>query len=135
MGAAGQKRRVGPAGNEAEAVGQQVTGDTSTAVNAHNGYPDIVGNWEGPELGYEWTSAISGEVEIKFVDPDSTETDLDIIVLAQGYGQCVSADATGEVAFTSLKFEAEAGVRYVFVVDGYDGAAGAFTMELDCAPE
>ena len=118
--------------------GQQVSGNTATdaeATSVHAGYPDIVGNWEGPELGYEWTAATSGEVEIRFVDPDSTETDLDIIVLAQQYGECVSADATGEIAFTSLKFEAEAGTRYVFVVDGYDGAAGEFTLELDCAPE
>jgi len=115
--------------------GMQVSGDTREATNAHGGYPDIVGNWDGPELGYSWSSAISGEVEIKFVDPESTALDLDIIVLARNYGQCVSADATGDIAFTSLTFEAEAGEQYVFVVDGYDGAAGAFTIELDCAPE
>jgi hypothetical protein len=116
--------------------GTTVSGDTSlNGTRAHGGYPDIVGNWDGPELGYSWSSTISGEVEIRFVDPESTVTDLDIIVLARNYGECVSADATGEIAFTSLRFEAEAGTQYVFVVDGYDGAAGAFTIELDCAPE
>jgi len=116
--------------------GTQVSGDTSSseATLAHNGYPDIVGNWDGPEMAYTWNSAISGEVEIKFVDPESTSLDLDIIVLARNYGECVSADATGDIAFTSLVFEAEAGTQYVFVVDGYDGAMGAFTIELDCAP-
>ena len=118
------------------ACGMQVSGDTSSeeATVAHDGYPDIVGNWDGPEMAYTWSSAVSGEVEIKFVDPESTLLDLDIIVLARNYGECVSADATGEIAFTSLVFEAEAGIQYVFVVDGYDGAAGAFTIELDCAP-
>ena len=112
--------------------GQTVSGDTSAGSDVIDGYPDIVGNWTGPEQGWIWAST-GGEVEIGFVDPDPTTIDLDIIVLRQSEGICVAPDAV-DVAFNALTFEAVAGATYVFVVDGYDGDAGAYRMKLDCSP-
>jgi hypothetical protein len=112
--------------------GQTVGGDTSHGSDVIDGYPEIPGNWSGPEQGWTWVST-GGVVEIGFVDPDPTTLDLDIFILRQQEGVCVSPDAVG-VAFNSVTFEAVAGATYVFVVDGYDGDAGAYGLELSCSP-
>ena len=112
--------------------GQTVSGDTTSGSDVIDGYPGIVGNWSGFEQGWTWAST-GGLVEIGFVDPEPMVLDLDIIVLRQVEGLCVAPDAV-DVAFNSLTFEAVAGATYVFVVDGYDGDAGAYRMELDCSP-
>ena len=114
--------------------GGSFSGDTgsSMASDVFNGYPDIVGNYEGPELGVTWAGGSSGEVEIRLVDPDPTAWDLDILVLDQSSGECVASDVVAR-AFTSVTFEATGGA-YTFVVDGFAGDAGAFELALDCNP-
>jgi hypothetical protein len=117
------------------ACGEIVRGNTaadSQASMAIHGYPSIPGNYQGPELGYTWSSPVAGEVEIAFVDPTPSIYDLDILILQQQVGVCVAVDFIDR-AFNSLVFEAEAGASYTFVVDGYAGDAGEFEIELDCA--
>ncbi len=113
--------------------GSRVTGTTAAAdaSDVHDGYPNIPGNWSGPEVGYSWFSGGNSTVEIGFVAESSTQLDLDIIVLQGAEQQCRAEDAV-DVVFNSYEIEVEPGTWYTFVVDGYDGAEGAFELEVTC---
>ena len=114
--------------------GATFSGDTSSSLASDviNGYPNIVGNYEGPEMGVSWSGGVTGEVRIALVDPNATVYDLDILVLAQTSGECVPFNVVAR-AFNSVHFEADGG-PYIFVVDGFAGDAGAFELSLDCDP-
>jgi len=114
--------------------GGSFAGDTnsSMASDVINGYPTIVGNYEGPELGVTWAGGSSGEVEVRLVDPDPRAWDLDILVLDQSSGECVASDVIAR-GFTSVIFEATGGA-YTFVIDGFAGDAGHFELAMDCNP-
>ena len=111
--------------------GQTVAGDNSSeqASDAIDGYPEVVGNWSGPELGWTWTGG-SGEVTIRLVDPRPYELNHDILVLRQSAGVCVAPDQVA-VGWNSLTFEPEPGSAYTFVVDSHVDV-GPFELQLDC---
>ncbi len=111
--------------------GQTVAGDNGSAQasDAIDGYPNIVGNWSGPELAWTWSGG-SGEVTIRLVDPRPSELNHDIIVLRQSAGTCVAPDQV-DVGWNSLTFEPEPGAAYTFVVDSHQDV-GAFAMDLEC---
>ena len=112
--------------------GGRVSGDTSSSpgrTDVVHGYPEIVGNYDGPELGYAFQG--SGDVELAFVDPRPWVYDLDILVLERAVGTCSPADFVTRM-FNSGTFEARAGVAYTIVVDGFAGDQGAFTLEANC---
>ena len=113
--------------------GRVVSGTTAAAPasDQFDGYPEITGNWSGPEVGYTWFSAGYTSVEVGFVGSDPTQLDLDIIVLEDTDQTCREADAV-EVIFNSFEIEVIPNTWYTFVVDGYDGAEGAFQLEIDC---
>ncbi len=114
--------------------GRVIEGDTSVeASDVINGYPDIVGNYDGPEVGYRFVPTSSGEVEFRFIDPEPALYDQDIFLLEMGFGSCTAGDVL-ERGFNSLTVEVSAGAQYVVVVDGFSGAQGAFRLELDCNP-
>jgi len=114
--------------------GRVIEGDTSVeASDVINGYPDIVGNYDGPEVGYRFVPTSSGEVEFRFIDPAPALYDQDIFLLEMGFGSCTAGDVL-ELGFNSLSVEVSAGAQYVVVVDGFSGAQGAFRLELDCNP-
>jgi|GEM_PF-1775811 len=116
--------------------GQTVTDDTATnpaAVSQINGYLVNVGLYSGPELVYEWTAGGQAEVEFSFIRPRPTQVNHDIMILDGSSGSCMSSNAVAW-GFNSLIFEPEAGKTYYVVVDGYSGDAGAYELELDCAP-
>ncbi len=110
---------------------QTVLGDNGSALgsDAIDGYPDLVGNWSGPEMAWTWSGG-SGEVTIRLVDPRPSELNHDILVLHQSAGTCVAADFV-DIGWNSLTFEAEAGAAYTFVVDSH-GDTGPFAMTLEC---
>ena len=110
---------------------QTVLGDNGSALASDtiDGYPDLVGNWSGPEMAWTWSGG-SGEVTIRLVDPRPSELNHDILVLHQSAGTCVAADFV-DIGWNSLTFEAEAGAAYTFVVDSH-GDTGAFAMTLEC---
>jgi len=114
------------------ACGDEVVGDTTGGVDAMSYYPCNVGNYTGPEEVWEWTATVTGPVEWKLVRPRPTQLDQDVIVL-DGSGGCVSekCEAWGG---NGTEFDAVAGVTYMLVVDGYNGAEGAYTATLDCSP-
>ncbi len=117
------------------ACGQTVSGDTSgdDATASMGAYPINVGNYDAPELVYTWTAGGGNPVEFKFVDPEPTAINHDIIVLDGTAGQCVNTSAVAW-GFNTLEFTPNAGSTYYVVVDGYDGDSGAFQLELDCNP-
>ncbi len=110
--------------------GQTVSGDNGSAQasDAIDGYPDIVGNWSGPEMAWTWAGG-SGEVTIRLVDPRPSEINHDIMVLHQSAGVCTAPDWV-DIGWNSLTFEPEPGA-YTFVVDSH-GHVGAFEMQLEC---
>ncbi|GEM_PF-1520545 len=115
------------------ACGGSVSGDTSSThgrSDVLNGYPSVVGNYHGPEVGYTWTGT-GGEVEIGFVNPTPSLYDLDILILEQDEGTCSPADLVTRI-FNSGTFESRAGASYTLVVDGFAGDQGAFTLEVNC---
>ncbi|MCO4771739.1 MAG: M23 family metallopeptidase [Deltaproteobacteria bacterium] len=112
--------------------GQNATGDTAdwnsgaTQVMAH--YPVGVGTFDGPEVVYSFTAPASGEVRVSLVDPEPMAVDHDLFLLEE----VCEPDHAVETGFNSMPFAAMAGQTYFLVVDGYDGAAGAFEISLSC---
>ena len=116
--------------------GRVATGDTSAwggYSDVINGYPDIVGNYSGPEAGWTWRAPSSGLVRIELLSPAPMDHNLDVLVLQQEEGVCTPGDLVDR-AFVWLEFEAVGGADYTFVVDGFAGDAGAYELMLDCAP-
>ncbi len=116
------------------ACGDVVTGDTAgspLATDVLDGYPELVGTYDGPELGFAFEAAAGHTVELRLVDAVPTELDHDLLVLDRSTGACAAADMVAS-GFNSLEFVPEHTGLYTVVVDGYDGAAGPFTLELNC---
>ena len=115
--------------------GQVISGNTATddgATRALSGYPINTGNYEAPELVYEWAGG-GGEVEFRFIDPEPYNVNHDIIILDGSGNECSSANALA-YGFNSLTFTPEGGGPFYVVIDGYDQSEGAFELELDCNP-
>ena len=108
------------------------TGDwNSGATDAIDGYPVAVGNYSGPEVAYAFQPTHDETATFRLIDPEPTTLNHDLFVLEQGDGTCVAASAVAR-GFNDVSFEVEAGKTYFLVVDGFDGAAGAFEAELEC---
>ncbi len=116
--------------------GQIISGNTATdpaASTSMPGYDINVGNYAAPELVYEWSGGGGGEVEFRFIDPVPTEVNHDIMILDGSSGTCHGANSVAW-GFNSLVFTPEGSGPFYIVVDGYDGDAGAFQLELNCNP-
>jgi hypothetical protein len=111
-----------------------ISGDTERATEAENrldAYPEIPGNFSGPELGYRLDFGAATSVELTLVDARPFEINHDLILLDAGSGFCF-ADAFVDRGFNDLEFEPEGNRSYILVVDGYAGDAGAFDLAMDC---
>ncbi|MEE2830213.1 MAG: hypothetical protein VX498_13580 [Myxococcota bacterium] len=121
---------------QAITCGEQISGDTSDlnsgVTDVIDGYPLSVGNYAGPEITYAFTATADGTVEARFIDPVPTLLNQDIFILDGEDGVCSAAKAVDR-GFNELAFEAVAGRSYFIVVDGAEGAEGAFELELDCS--
>ena len=111
--------------------GQTVTGDNGSAAasDAIDGYPNVVGNWSGPEMAWTWSGG-GGEVTIRLVDPRPSEINHDILILEQSAGVCVAPDQVA-VAWNAVTFEPTPGAAYTFVVDSHQDV-GPFSLALEC---
>ena len=102
-----------------------------------NFYPCNVGNYDGPEVVFEWTAGVTQTVEWKLpanlVHLNPTDINLDPIVLDGDNTTCINTQCLAAGA-NSVQFEAVSGHTYYLVVDGYDGGEGPFGAELDCDP-
>ncbi len=110
--------------------GSNIVSETHTGTQDMSAYSCTSWNESGPEMTYEFTPVESGPVTASITEMESGQ-DLDVFVLED------SCDASSCLAFGNIdaNFEAQAGVTYYLVVDGYAGAAGTFTLELDCGEE
>ena len=115
--------------------GEVVSADTadvnSGTTTVIDGYPVAVGNYSGPELAYALRPTHDETVTWKLVDPDPTTLNHDLFVLESGDGTCAAEHAV-QRGFNDVSFEVEAGKTYFLLVDGFDGAAGSFSAELEC---
>jgi len=103
--------------------------------NNIDGYPCNIGNYAGAEVAFEWTASVTGTIEFRLLNAQPTVLNHDIILLDGTNGDCVNTQCMeGGLGFTSLEYEVVSGYTYYFLVDGFDGAEGPFTVELDCNP-
>jgi hypothetical protein len=114
--------------------GSRVSGDSSDPDSGHttviDGYPVAPGHFDGPEIAWEFVAERSGRIAWDLVDPRPIDVDHDVFVLA-GDGPC-RADQALARGPNGLDFDVVAGERYYLLIDGYDGDAGPFDVELVC---
>jgi len=115
--------------------GDRVTASTLGLASAMDsrigGYPINPGLYSGPEAAFAFRSPVSGPVSFRLVDPEPTVTDHDVILLHTPTGVC-DANHAVDWAPNTLEFEATRGEQYLIVLDGFDGDAGDFTLEVVC---
>lgn len=116
--------------------GDLVSGDTadwnSGATDVIDHYPAAVGSFSGPEITWSFVAPASGPVTFALVDPSPTQVDHDLFALEDDAGSC-NPEATLTRGHNGLQFEAVESVTYYLVIDGYDGDAGPFSAEIECA--
>jgi hypothetical protein len=95
----------------------------------------------GSEVFYRLDCPVTGTVTVRLTP---AEADLDLIVVAADGGdpqggcdptRCVAASQAAGLAVEEVTFESQKDVRYYAVVDGYGGAAGAYSLEILCAKQ
>jgi hypothetical protein len=113
--------------------GFPVSGDTlgPAATSDLDGYPCNVGNYDGPELVYEWTAPSNAPVEVLLLGAAPAEVNHDLFVLDGGTGVCSASQCVAH-GFNSLEFSPLPGNTYYIVVDGFAEDAGAFEVMIDC---
>jgi murein DD-endopeptidase MepM/ murein hydrolase activator NlpD len=114
-----------------EVVSASNDGAGSTSSTYQYGCSDFV--YSGPELSWTFTSAVQTPVTLSMT---GLADDLDLYVV--GSTACAGDDCVGASTNPSgddevVDFEAEAGVEYVIVVDGWEGAVSAFDLDVACA--
>jgi len=110
----------------------KTTADFATASDVLDGYNCNVGNYDGPEFIFEWDGAGGGaEVSFELVDPEPTQSNMDLMVLDASMG--CHGNACVDWGLNSMEFEPSGG-SYFLVVDGYDSDMGDFEVKLDCNP-
>ena len=84
----------------------------------------------GPELAYEFSPPEDMDVTVSFQSMEEGQ-DLDLYVTADSGIGCHSADciAAGD---NDATWSAYFGSTYYVLVDGYQGAAGSFVLDVDC---
>ncbi|MFZ5475186.1 MAG: M23 family metallopeptidase [Myxococcota bacterium] len=121
-------------------VGRLGCGETLSATNADAGA--TTGHWaygcgeysySGPEIAWEIATDRDETISLSAT---GLAADLDLFVLgseacdgSDPVGCSVEPDASDEV----VSFAATAGVRYVVVLDGFEGATSAFSLTASCA--
>ena len=106
------------------------TATDGDATMAFNVYPCSGWDATGPELTFEFVADGTGQVTATLSDIE-TGQDLDIYVLAEVGAGCDVNDCLG-YGNTDVTFEVASGSTYYLVVDGYEGAAGSFTLDVEC---
>ncbi|GEM_PF-1952856 len=117
------------------ACGAKVSHDTGVdgRDNVWSGYGMSARLESGPEVLYRFHSAAQGPVSVRI---SGLESDLDLFILEQcdpfaglEFAATPMDIQKGEEVITFL---AQADTHYYIVVDGYDGAQGAYEMALEC---
>ncbi|MCO4769307.1 MAG: hypothetical protein KDA24_04700 [Deltaproteobacteria bacterium] len=125
-------------GGACTALTQLSCGDSISANTNDPGSTNAIDTWgctgwanTGPEIAYEFSTTSAGTVTVTLASIE-TGQDLDVYVTSDSGIGCHEADciAAGDV---DADFEASPGISYFVVVDGYQGSAGDFVLEVDCA--
>jgi len=106
--------------------------DFGSTSDILDGYNCNVGNYDGAEFVFEWTASGGSEVNFALVDPEPTQTNMDLMILDASMG--CHGNACVDWGLNSMDFEPTAGTTYYLVVDGYDADMGDFEVTLDCSP-
>jgi hypothetical protein len=111
-----------------------LSGDTRNGVNHTTYYYNQSSTkWDmtGPEVSFSYVAVGEGEMSARIV---SDNPDLRLIVLGSGTGRCRSYQMIDATIFSSnvVSWLVVPGNKYYLVVDGLDGAAGSFKIELIC---
>ncbi len=80
----------------------------------------------GPEALYQFSSPTKVYVQIDMVEPGAGKHNVYVIKGDCNPNVCVTND------FDSVHWTATPGTTYVYSVDGYQGASGAFTLTVTC---
>jgi cysteine-rich repeat protein len=115
--------------------GDVLSGDTSASgTRAVIDLYACNSSWDesGPERAYLFTATQPGGVHIE-VFPDGQNLDLDLFVLELDAGGDCDPGLCLESGDTEIWLpQVQPGQSFWIVVDGYQGASGAFDLELSC---
>lgn len=128
-------------GGHCEAEQHLVCGEAMGGSNfgAENNVQEFsCAGWQttGPEQVFLLETGADGPVTL---DLSGLTADLDLFVTTTAgdecdTGNCVGVSGNGNASPEHLEFQATAGVTYMVVVDGWDGATSDFTLLADCVP-
>jgi len=117
------------------ACGWQVSGDTTGHANNLSSYNCSVWTESGPEDIYAFTLVPGTSYDVTArLNSLVAQVDLDVFLLAPGgcdAGQCLAPGSFGTIDVTARDVPPG---RYFLVVDGWEGAAGPYTLDLTCTP-
>jgi hypothetical protein len=105
-------------------------GPGSASATYAYGCSDFV--YSGPELAWSFMTDLDEEVSLHL---RGLEQDLDLYVLDSAKcdgSDCRGASTEPETSDETVTFAAGKGVEYIVVVDGWEGAAGPFELEVQC---
>jgi hypothetical protein len=118
------------------AVGAVECGKAMSDANDKPGSTDVIDsyncnsyNYPAPEIAYIFTVDKAQNVIAELTD-ETDETDLMIVEEADMNCFATSCIATG---LNSAEFLALPGKKYYVVVDGWNGAVGSFTLNMECS--
>ncbi len=110
-------------------------GDSDSYSTLFGGSTDVIDayscvSWDetGREYAYEFIAPITGDVTVTL---SGIDVDLDIFVVADAAGSCQSTNCLA-YGSTSATFAATVGETYYFIVDGYLGVEGVYTLDVSC---
>jgi len=111
-------------------------GSTDSWSTSNTGATNLVASYgcsswneDGPEYTYEFVAPATQEVEVALSGLDGVDLDVFVIDGAAGYCNEGNCTASGNLSAT---FAAVEGQTYYFVVDGFQGAAGSYDIEISC---
>ncbi|MEM1328007.1 MAG: PPC domain-containing protein [Bacteroidota bacterium] len=109
--------------------GEQRTGSTFGMNNYYSNHGNSGAGWTGGEAVFEFTT-IGGSTTI---DLTNLNTDLDLFLLdaCDPVNNEIARSTVGGLADESIQQNLAAGTYYI-MVDGFNGAAGSYTITLDC---
>jgi hypothetical protein len=117
--------------------GQQVSGDTTGSTSHHLTYScePWAGDESGPEVIYSLSLPDSvAPYTVTATLSDLGPNDLDVFILSPGgceTGACATASSYGDLEAPAIGVT---GGTYYIAVDGYNGAAGSYTLSVACQP-
>jgi parallel beta-helix repeat protein len=112
--------------------GQQVSGDTTGYPNGCQDYSCSAWTESGPEVIYSLSLPTDGTWAFTATLSNMGGVDLDVFVLSSSgcsSGQCLTPNSYGN---QTVAVENVPGGQYYIAVDGYNGAAGSYTLDLTC---